>query len=446
MDRADCAELSLQAYQLGVTHPPGYPLHTVLGKALTLFFAEPAFATHLLSAACTSLRAGLMGLLILHLTRDLLASVPVPLLFSFSPRIWPMAVTTEVYNVNLLFLSLAVCLLLFWYETSSTRALIGSAVLLGLSLGTYSANILLLPAFGYLLCRGKANRRAAIQVFVLVVALIGALTLSFSCFRSRAVTPIGTQYVPGPPLDALRYFTGEQYGTVALHDARFYLTRPVEHAMIFGRSFLGVGIGLGLLGILRQWRTRRDLLVFFLLIFAMNLVYFTYYGADDYHYMVNPSYFVFSLWIGYGVPYGFLARAKARVMVALTFILLCAGLLIIQFPSKLDRARRYAVAEFALSSLSRMPENAVAISYWGEFTPLLYFQKTRRLREDVVLIERQPQTRHYEYGRVDGYLSYIDSKISSRPIIIDYVEPVLLERVAVKPVDGTWFEVERPEP
>jgi len=33
VDRGDCAEFSLSAYQLGVTHPPGYPLHTVLGKA-----------------------------------------------------------------------------------------------------------------------------------------------------------------------------------------------------------------------------------------------------------------------------------------------------------------------------------------------------------------------------------------------------------------------------
>ena len=131
---------------------------------------------------------------------------------------------------------------------------------------------------------------------------------------------------------------------------------------------------------------------------------------------------------------------------ALTLLLLWAGLLIIQLPGKPDRARSYAVTEFALSSLSRMPEDAVAISYWDEFSALLCSQKARRLREDVVLIERQTQTRHYEHGRIDGYRSYIDSKISSRPILIDYVEPVLLERFAVKPVDGTWFEVERPEP
>lgn len=446
VDRGDCAELSLQAYQLGVTHPPGYPLHTVLGKALALLSAEPAVATNLLSAACTSLTVGLMGLLILHSTSDLLASVLVPLLFALSPRIWSMAVTTEVYNVNLLFLSLAVCLLLLWYETSSTRALISSAIVLGLSLGTYPANILLLPAFGFLLCKSKANRCAEIQLFALVFGLIGALTLSFSYWRSHAVTPLGTQYVPSSPLDALRYFTGEQYGTLALHDAWFYLTRPIEHAAIFGRNFLWVGIGFGLLGFLYQWRTRRDWCVFFLLIFAMNLVYFTYYHADDYHYMVNPSYFIFSLWIAYGVRYRFLGYTKARVMVAVTFILLCAGLLFIQLPGKLDRARSYAVTKFALSSLSKMPENAVVISYWDEFTALLYFQRTRRLREDVVLIERQTQTRHYEHGRVDGYLSYIDSKISSRPIIIDYVEPVLLERFTVKPLDPTWFEIERPEP
>ena len=34
----DSAELSLVAYQLGLTHPPGYPLHSILGKLVSVFF------------------------------------------------------------------------------------------------------------------------------------------------------------------------------------------------------------------------------------------------------------------------------------------------------------------------------------------------------------------------------------------------------------------------
>lgn len=142
VDWLDSAELSLQAYQLGVSHPPGYPVHAILGKALTLVISDPAIATNLLSALCTSATVGLMSLMILNLTDNLYGALLVPLVFAFSPRIWTMAVTTEVYNVNILFLSLSTFFLHRWHKNSSWGDLLGSALFFGISLGTYLANAL----------------------------------------------------------------------------------------------------------------------------------------------------------------------------------------------------------------------------------------------------------------------------------------------------------------
>lgn len=103
VDYGDSAELSMQAYQLGVTHPPGYPVHTILGKILGLMLSDSATATNSLSALCTSLTVGLMSMMILGLTNNLYGALLVPLIFAFSPRVWSMAVTTEIYNVNIFF-------------------------------------------------------------------------------------------------------------------------------------------------------------------------------------------------------------------------------------------------------------------------------------------------------------------------------------------------------
>jgi len=85
IDWGDSAELSVQAYQLGVTHAPGYPVHSILGKALNFVVSEPALATNLLSALCASLAAGLMSAMILDLTENLWAPLFVPWVFALSP-------------------------------------------------------------------------------------------------------------------------------------------------------------------------------------------------------------------------------------------------------------------------------------------------------------------------------------------------------------------------
>jgi hypothetical protein len=145
--RGDSAELALQAYQLGVTHPPGYPVHTILGKLFTLFFNEPAIATNVMSAVFTCLTVGLLSLFLYEVTKNRVISLLGPLIFAFSPIVWQMAVTTEVYNVNIFFLSLSFYLLFKWFTKPSHTLLIISAVIYGVSLGSYLANLLLLPAF-----------------------------------------------------------------------------------------------------------------------------------------------------------------------------------------------------------------------------------------------------------------------------------------------------------
>ena len=105
MGFGDSAELALQAHSLGVTHPPGYPVHTLLGKLVGLIVSDPAIATNALSAICTGLAVGILSAIVLSLTGHVFAAVVAPLTFAFTPTVWNAAVTTEVYNVNICVLS-----------------------------------------------------------------------------------------------------------------------------------------------------------------------------------------------------------------------------------------------------------------------------------------------------------------------------------------------------
>lgn len=92
------------AYVLGVAHPPGFPLHTLLGKLATLVpWGSVAWRVNLLSALCDASAAALLAWALVRATRRVPSGLVAGLAFAFSPVIWPYAVTAEVFALNNLF-------------------------------------------------------------------------------------------------------------------------------------------------------------------------------------------------------------------------------------------------------------------------------------------------------------------------------------------------------
>ena len=443
---ADSAELALQAYQLGVTHPPGYPVHTWLGKVFTLLFAEPAVGTNWMSAVCTAGAVVLLGAMIARATRSVLACVLGPLVFAMSLRVWEMAVVTEAYNVNILFLAAALWLVLAWSRRPTMTGLVAAAACFGASMGSYLANFLLTPALVLLVFRKGQNKKRLLCsfVFLAVAGLVGAAVLSWSCFRCHVHPPLGTRFLPDSIRGALRYFSGAQYGTAELRGMSFYAGRLAEHGRIFAANFLYIGILPGLLGLVWHWRTRRDECITLGLVFLINVGYFTVYKASDYYTMVTPSYFVFAYWIVLGIQWlADLKRPRAMRLASAATVLLAAGLVWANLPDRLERAKGTPVTDFALASLAQFPTNAVVVAGWEKLPTLLYFQTTRGLRPDVTIIEREDTPLRYAHGTVDGYSKYIDKVISARPVVIDRIEKPIEGKYAVRPINENWSELTR---
>ena len=88
---------------LGVAHPPGYPVHTlVVHLFMRLPFGDPAVLGHLSSAVLGALACGAV-----YCCARLLRASPVPALaaawlFGVSEQFWSQAIITEVYTLNAL--------------------------------------------------------------------------------------------------------------------------------------------------------------------------------------------------------------------------------------------------------------------------------------------------------------------------------------------------------
>ena len=97
----------------GVAHPPGYPLHSLLGKLFTLLpVGSVAFRVHLLSALSASLTCAAVFWIARSLIGRSAPSWAAGLGYGFSLVFWSQAIVAEVYTLNTLmtFLLLACCL------------------------------------------------------------------------------------------------------------------------------------------------------------------------------------------------------------------------------------------------------------------------------------------------------------------------------------------------
>lgn len=139
----DSGELVVASDYLGVPHPPGYPIWTLLTWFFQWIFhgvtyngqPNPAWAVNFFSAFAGAAACGIIALLISRSGKDLLASlkkessilgekteilfcaaagISSGLLLAFGPGMWSQAVIAEVYTLNIFFQSLVLLFLYRW--------------------------------------------------------------------------------------------------------------------------------------------------------------------------------------------------------------------------------------------------------------------------------------------------------------------------------------------
>ncbi len=236
----DSAEFVAVAATLGVAHPPGYPLYTLLGAlAVRLPFGTPFLRMSLLSALFASGAVAAAALIVWVGTgpsesrpeRPLLPRIAGALLagfaLAFGPTFWSQAVVPEVYSLSAFLVLSAIFLFTVWFRNHASRGVEafagslalprclageGPIVLLGLTLGLALAHHLtaafLLPPLALGLLRRRPSVRSSLAgVGLILVGLSFYAYLPLRAAHDPAIlwAPVGTW----PEL--LDHITGAQY-------------------------------------------------------------------------------------------------------------------------------------------------------------------------------------------------------------------------------------------
>ena len=213
----DSGELAVAGDHLGVPHPPGYPIWTMISYVFARAFSfvtfrgqpTPAWSIALASAVFGALAAGCTAMLITRSSSDLLRNadesvrednpsrdnliswvcgVAGSLIFAFSPVMWSQSTIVEVYALGAFFLMMVMLLTYRWMRQPSDKLLWLTAFVFGLGLTNYQ--VLLLAALPLVVIIFLRNV-ALFRDFLLVVIPfgVGGLLLKIGAELSQPGLP-----------------------------------------------------------------------------------------------------------------------------------------------------------------------------------------------------------------------------------------------------------------
>jgi hypothetical protein len=191
----DSGELVAAAYQLGLGHPPGYPLFCLIGKfwSIILPFGSIAWRMNIGNAVAGAAAAATVSLFGARFSRSNISGALAGIGFGLCPVVWLFATQAEVFTLNNLFSAILLYLSLKFFENPSFPVAAAGAFSSGLGLGNqHTLVIFAVPLCAAVLVVGLC---AGVIHFKRFFALAGLFLLGFSVYIYMPLATIRSPYV-----------------------------------------------------------------------------------------------------------------------------------------------------------------------------------------------------------------------------------------------------------
>ena len=432
----DSGELAAVAMTLGIAHPTGYPLFTILGRLVGMIIpGEPVAILNLFSSFLVACAVGLFYNIALEMTRSQLfpakkkhagnggmAAVAGSLMFGFSTTVWAQSVAVEVYSLHLVLILLFLFLFLKgigeYASNPPSRLFVLAFFVWGLAFTNHMTTLLVIPACMYLYVSvlGIRQDSGAVLVRMTPFFLLGLSVYMFLPVRSASYPPLDW----GHPADFERFFwhvSGKQYASwifSSFHSAKkqfeYFLTN-------YSEVFSWAAILLTVLGVWSLAARRRRLFWFIFLLVAGCLFYAINYDIHDIDSYFLLAYVGAGLFIVAGLQFVMEKLAALGNQIILAGILLLPVYEFLSHKKAVDESDNVLVRDYTMNILNELDSNAVVFTYqWDYFvSPSYYFQKVRNVRPDVAIIDKELLRRSWYFLQLETNFPWLVER--SRPAI-----------------------------
>jgi len=403
---ADSGDLVTAAVNLGVPHPTGYPLYTMIAHLFAaLPGAEPARNVNLMSAMAAALAVGFCfwaayRLISTHerITGALALAVAWAAagLYAFGELLWSQATIAEVYSLN----ALLVAMLLAVALSDSPRARPYVLTLLfGLGLAHHVTIVLLLPSlWPYVpVVRQWLTVRRSLRIGLCL--LLGLLAYLYIPIRAAA-DPVPNWGEADNPSGFIWLVSGAAYRQyLSALPPSHLLQRLSAWAAIWVRDLGVLGLALALLGLWRGLETNRRFtsfgVTYVVLLSGYAMLYVTF---DSYLYLI-PAAIIIALWMARGAIVALCGlqdwtrSGLHRRLVTVAGVLVLTALPLTSIASRfraMDLSADYEAYTFGKNVLEAAAPSAIVVSDGDTQTfPLWYLRYGLEKRPDVIVVDRR---------------------------------------------------------
>lgn len=388
----DSGELTAAAYNLGIAHPPGYPLYLLLGKLFMLIipFGDMAMRMNLLSAFFASLTVGLIYFIGRVLTQGRLIPILTSLIAAFSFTFWSQAVTAEVYTLAALFFCTLILFLLLWLRDGQDRWLFLLALTAGFALTHHVIIAVFYPIFlvVILLTKPRLLKDWKLLTRSFLVFLLPLLLYLYLPIRS-AVNPLNDWGNPDTFSRMIGHVTAQQFGGLFFKyglDGVLFQWNVFLDALL--EQFPFILLALALIGLITGLKRERKITLFFLALLIVGIVYASAYYITDIESHFTYIFISLVLLMGMGLDrlYRWIQKFKkvhihwigAGILVIIALLPLAVNW------AKCDKSDNYLARNYGLNMINSLEKNgALIIDGENELFIAAYLKIVEGLRPDV---------------------------------------------------------------
>ncbi|NLT49876.1 MAG: DUF2723 domain-containing protein [Ignavibacteria bacterium] len=460
--KIDSGELAAVQYTLGVAHPTGYPVFTIIGylfqqislpltpiyksnilsavfcSIATIFFIKAAFNFLFLSFSGfyepiktknkKEKKNSVSEKPMLKETHLKFSAVLSGFILSFSKTYWLQSTSVEVYSLQLLFFSL----ILLALSRISKNILNGEYsfnnwIFLSISFAfgflNHMTTLLFIPAAIYLFSRQykiKAVSFIDIIKFSAVFTIILAAGYSYILLRAQQ-----NPYLNWGNADNItrlfRHISGKQYSVWMFTG----IDAAKKHLFFFFKNYItefrAAAIAIIITGLIISFRKSSAVERMLFITFVFAVLFTINYDISDIETYFLSALIISAIWFSFGV-YWLLERFSERKLnIAISFPILLLPLLFeVYFNySEVDQSENYFYNDYTKSLLSSVEKNSIILSYqWDYFiSSSLYFQKAENFRPDAAVIDKELLRRSWYFKQIyksfPGVLIGLDYEINS---------------------------------
>lgn len=485
ISESDSGELAAVQATLGIAHPTGYPLFSLLGYLWhnILFPIETIIALNLLNVLwCSFTIIFVIKSAHLLLTTEqfsssfksislnsfkttegskVIASIFAGLTFAFSITFWMQSSRIEVYALQIFLSSMIIYFLLKVCVKSDDAENIGKSiksilllwypvfVLIGLGFANHMMTVYLLPGVFYLFFQKYKLTSPSIKAFIILGIFSFLITSIFYLgMMYRASTATFPVFIFGDPSNlkslfqhvTASYYTGFMFQSVdsmSVQAGKFIeiISSDFRRSMFIGGEF-SLSIFLIMAGLIVSFLFYRKFFYFSILTIIFSLIVaFNYSISDILEYflivllfLALSSIFIVDLLFKLARNNNFL---KFTLYIVLVFFLLVQVLLNFGGINKSDK---YLYYDYPKQLLESLEPNSILITYgWDEVhSPSIYLQHYLNIRNDVTVVN--PNLLEY-----DWYLRNLKEKyISLRAALNDHPYYLSLDAILNYNGNGYW--------